>query len=34
MKKLFNNIKRIFKDILLGFQIAEDNRHLNGFGKF
>ena len=30
MKKVI----RIFKDILRGFEIAERNRHLNGWGKF
>jgi hypothetical protein len=30
MKKL----KRIFKEILLGFKIAEENRHKSQWGKF
>ena len=27
-------LKRIFKEILLGFEIAEENKHKSQWGKF
>jgi hypothetical protein len=34
MKKIFQKIKSIIKDILLGFKIAEENRDKSQWGKF
>jgi hypothetical protein len=34
MKKILNKIRKITKDILLGFRIAEENRHKSQWGKF
>jgi hypothetical protein len=34
MKKVFQKIKIILKDILLGFKIAEENRNKSQWGKF
>lgn len=34
MKKIFQNIKSFFKDVLLGFKIAEENRNKSQWGKF
>lgn len=34
MKRIINKIKKICKEILLGFKIAEENRHRSGWGKF
>jgi hypothetical protein len=34
MKSIITKIKSIFKEILLGFKIAEENRHKSQWGKF
>jgi hypothetical protein len=34
VNKIINNIKSFFKDIWLGFKIAEENRHKSQWGKF
>jgi len=34
MKKLLTKFKKLCKEIWLGFKIAEENRHRNGWGKF
>lgn len=34
MKSIIIKFKTIVKQVLLGFKIAEENRHRNGFGKF
>lgn len=34
MKKIFQKIKSVIKDILLGFRIAEENRDKSQWGKF
>ena len=34
MKRILNKIKKIYKDIILGFKIAEENRHKSQWGKF
>jgi hypothetical protein len=34
MKSIINKIKKIGREILLGFRIAEENRHRSGWGKF
>jgi len=34
MKKVFQKIKIILKDILSGFKIAEENRNKSQWGKF
>jgi len=33
MKSILNKIKQLFKDIFLGFKIAEENRHKSQWGK-
>ncbi len=34
MGKIFQKIKSVIKDILLGFKIAEENRNKSQWGKF
>jgi hypothetical protein len=34
MKNIITKIKAIVKEILLGFKIAEENRHKSQWGKF
>ena len=34
MKNIIPKIKAIVKEILLGFKIAEENRHKSQWGKF
>lgn len=34
MRKIFQNIKSFFKDVFLGFKIAEQNRDKSQWGKF
>jgi hypothetical protein len=34
MKNIFEKVKRILKDIWLGFKIAEENKHKTQWGKF
>jgi hypothetical protein len=34
MKSTFNKIKQFFKDVWLGFKIAEQNRDKSQWGKF
>ena len=34
MNKLINKFKKILQEILLGFKIAEENRHKSQWGKW
>jgi hypothetical protein len=34
MKRILNKIKQFFKEVWLGFTIAEENRHKSQWGKF